>query len=147
MKYYKSDFVYDAVKKCAKKTDELSEKCRNALAFLWDERKRAAFCGVKDFLYEVVGTTAFDAYVLAGENGKDDMTAVRKFISDGAAYADLQSFAAAIRNGDDDDCTNPDDEADAVKILTVHASKGLEFPVVFLARCDAGWGGEVKKAT
>lgn len=146
VKYYKSDFVYDAVKKCAKTSDELSEKCRNALAFLWDERKRAEFCGVKDFLYEVVGTTAFDAYVLAGENGKDDMTAVRKFISDGAAYADLQSFAAAIRNGDDDDCTNPDDEADAVKILTVHASKGLEFPVVFLARCDAGWGGEVRKS-
>lgn len=145
VKYYKSDFVYDAVKKCAKTSDELSEKCRNALAFLWDERKRAAFCGVKDFLYEVVGTTAFDAYVLAGENGKDDMTAVRKFISDGAAYPDLQSFAAAIRNGDDD-CTNPDDEADAVKILTVHASKGLEFPVVFLARCDAGWGGEVRKS-
>ena len=146
VKYYKSDFVYDAVKKCAKTSDELSEKCRNALAFLWDERKRAAFCGVKDFLYEVVGTTAFDAYVLAGENGKDDMTAVRKFISDGAAYPDLQSFAAAIRNGDDDDCTNPDDEADAVKILTVHASKGLEFPVVFLARCDAGWGGKLRQS-
>lgn len=144
VKYYKSDFVYDAVKKCAEKTDELSEKCRIALAFLWDERKRAAFCGVKDFLYEVVGTTAFDAYVLAGENGKDDMTAVRKFISDGAAYPDLQSFAAAIRNGDDDDFTNPDDEADAVKILTVHASKGLEFPVVFLARCDVNWGGGAK---
>lgn len=144
VKYYKSDFVYDAVKKCAEKTDELSEKCRIALAFLWDERKRAAFCGVKDFLYEVVGTTAFDAYVLAGENGKDDMTAVRKFISDGAAYPDLQSFAAAIRNGDDDDFTNPDDEADAVKILTVHASKGLEFPVVFLARCDVKWGGGTK---
>lgn len=143
VKYYKSDFVYDAVKKCAKTSDELSEKCRNALAFLWDERKRAAFCGVKDFLYEVVGTTAFDAYVLAGENGKDDMTAVRKFISDGAAYPDLQSFAAAIRNGDDD-FTNPDDEADAVKILTVHASKGLEFPVVFLARCDTKCSGGVK---
>lgn len=146
VKYYKSDFVYDAVKKCAESNGELSEKCRNSLNFLWEERKRAAFCGVKDFLYEVVGTTAFDAYVLAGENGKDDMTAVRKFISDGAAYPDLQSFAAAIRNGDDDDCTNPDDEADAVKILTVHASKGLEFPVVFLARCDAGWGGEVRKS-
>lgn len=144
VKYYKSDFVYDAVKKCAKKPDELSEKCRNALAFLWDERKRAAFCGVKDFLYEVVGTTAFDAYVLAGENGKDDMTAVRKFISDGAAYPDLQSFAAAIRNGDDDDFTNPDDESDAVKVLTVHASKGLEFPVVFLARCDTKCSGGVK---
>lgn len=144
VKYYKSDFVYDAVKKCAEKPDELSEKCRNALAFLWDERRRAAFCGVKDFLYEVVGTTAFDAYVLAGENGKDDMTAVRKFISDGAAYPDLQSFAAAIRNGDDDDCTNSDDEADAVKVLTVHASKGLEFPVVFLARCDTKCSGGVK---
>lgn len=144
VKYYKSDFVYDAVKKCAESNGELSEKCRNSLKFLWDERKRAAFCGVKDFLYEVVGTTAFDAYVLAGENGKDDMTAVRKFISDGAAYPDLQSFAAAIRNGDDNDFTNPDDEADAVKILTVHASKGLEFPVVFLARCDAGWGGGAK---
>lgn len=144
VKYYKSNFVYDAVKKCAEKTDELSEKCRNALAFLWDERKRAAFCGVKDFLYEVVGTTAFDAYVLAGENGKDDMTAVRKFISDGAAYPDLQSFAAAIRNGDDDDFTNPDDESDAVKVLTVHASKGLEFPVVFLARCDTKCSGGVK---
>lgn len=146
VKYFKGDYVYDAVKKCAESNGELSEKCRIALAFLWDERKRTAFCGVKDFLYEVVGTTAFDAYVLAGENGKDDMTAVRKFISDGAAYPDLQSFAAAIRNGDDNDFTNPDDESDAVKILTVHASKGLEFPVVFLARCDAGWGGKLRQS-
>ena len=144
VKYFKGDYVYDAVKKCAESNGELSEKCRIALAFLWDERKRTAFCGVKDFLYEVVGTTAFDAYVLAGENGKDDMTAVRKFISDGAAYPDLQSFAAAIRNGDDNDFTNPDDESDAVKVLTVHASKGLEFPVVFLARCDTKCSGGVK---
>lgn len=49
VKYYKSDFVYDAVKKCAEKPDELSENAETLWHFLWDERKRAAFCGVKDF--------------------------------------------------------------------------------------------------
>lgn len=38
VKYYKSDFVYDAVKKCAEKPDELSENAET----LW------RFCGTKE---------------------------------------------------------------------------------------------------
>lgn len=145
LKYFCASSVYESVKACAKSDFEISKKCQNALDFLYDCREKSAFSCVKDFLYSVVGATAFDAYVLAGENGKDDMTAVRKFIDDSAPYSDVCSFVASIRNGEDNEYANIDDEVDAVKIMTVHASKGLEFPVVFLVRTDAGWDGDVKK--
>src|SRR5947208_11190852 len=32
----------------------------------------------------------------------------------------------------------PEDSADAVKIMTVHSAKGLEFPIVFLAAMHKG---------
>lgn len=48
---------------------------------------------------------------------------------------DLASFLenlALVSQADDDE------EADAVKLQTLHSSKGLEFPVVFIIGCEEG---------
>ena len=49
---------------------------------------------------------------------------------------DLPRFLAEISMGAEVDALDP--RAEAITLLTLHASKGLEFPVVFLAGCEDG---------
>jgi DNA helicase II / ATP-dependent DNA helicase PcrA len=50
--------------------------------------------------------------------------------------ADLERFLTEISLGAETDALDP--RADAVTLLTMHAAKGLEFEVVFLAGCEKG---------
>jgi uncharacterized protein (TIGR00375 family) len=50
--------------------------------------------------------------------------------------ADLERFLAEIALGAEVDALDP--RADAVTLLTLHAAKGLEFSVVFVAGCERG---------
>ncbi|MBV9095126.1 MAG: ATP-dependent helicase [Streptosporangiaceae bacterium] len=49
---------------------------------------------------------------------------------------DTERFLAEIALGAETDALDP--RADAITLLTLHAAKGLEFDVVFLAGCEAG---------
>jgi uncharacterized protein (TIGR00375 family) len=49
---------------------------------------------------------------------------------------DLQGFLQQIATGAEVDALDP--RAEAVTLLTLHAAKGLEFPVVFLVGCEDG---------
>jgi len=58
---------------------------------------------------------------------------------------DLDGFLAAVAVGGEVDTWDP--RAERVSLLTLHAAKGLEFPVVFLVGCEDGllplrWGSE-----
>ena len=49
---------------------------------------------------------------------------------------DLTRFLQEIATGAEVDALDP--RAEAVNLLTLHAAKGLEFPVVFLVGCEDG---------
>jgi superfamily I DNA/RNA helicase len=58
---------------------------------------------------------------------------------------DLEAFLSEVALGGEVDTWDP--RAERVSLLTLHASKGLEFPVVFLVGCEDGllpliWPGE-----
>jgi ATP-dependent helicase/nuclease subunit A len=99
-----------------------------------------------DLLEEILDETAY-AYELAGpralqarENLKKIRWLVRRLQNHG--YATLARIAEHLdRLSAGDEANAVIDALDAVNLMTVHASKGLEFPVVFLVNLSKGTGG------
>ena len=64
-----------------------------------------------------------------------------QLISAASAAADLPSFLADLTLGEEGDLTRSPAKAytpDSVRLMTLHGSKGLEFPVVFIAGLKRG---------
>jgi len=75
---------------------------------------------------------------------------VEKFLAqarDAAAVMSLDEFVAELELVREENPREPDappeDAADAVKVMTVHSAKGLEFPIVFLASLHKGIDSDV----
>ena len=106
--------------------------------------------GVGALIYKLYHETGL--YALAARNGgKDNLTLLydyaRKF--EAGAFKGLYNFISFINNLIDKKTTFDDaregGEADAVKIVTCHASKGLEYPVEFLVDATARISNKEKK--
>lgn len=65
-----------------------------------------------------------------------ELVAVAKEFEQTADEPDLDSFLARISLVSDLDKANLDE--DTVKLMTIHSSKGLEFPVAFIMGCEEG---------
>jgi superfamily I DNA/RNA helicase len=87
---------------------------------------------------------------LAGAEGAEAIAAIRTandVLTPLAARCgnDLDRFLDELALGAEADTWDP--RADRISLLTLHAAKGLEFPVVFIVGCDDGllplrpWGG------
>ena len=88
------------------------------------------------FLYTLTGLPSLMG---AGEKGRERRDNLRLLLHYARRYDSLQDFLAFIENAkrqklEMKEAVQNDKEAASVKIMTVHGSKGLQFPVVFL--CD-----------
>jgi ATP-dependent exoDNAse (exonuclease V) beta subunit len=88
---------------------------------------------------------AMDRSGYAAESGAREAANIDKFLAQARQAAGemaLDEFVeelAMLRDSNPrEQDAPPEDSSDAVSVMTVHASKGLEFPVVFLAALDKG---------
>ncbi|MBR3391700.1 MAG: helicase-exonuclease AddAB subunit AddA [Firmicutes bacterium] len=120
-----------------------SGRVRSFLAQLTAWRRLAAECGVDQLLLQVYNDTSIMGLVGAMEGGERRQANLDQLHARAHQYQE-QSAAGLFRflcRMDDDrrlysdaDATLPPREgADAVQIMSIHKSKGLEFPVVFVA--------------
>ena len=101
-------------------------------------RTMSSYCGVYDILSAIM-REGFDAYLLS--KGEETISKVNSFINGvkGKDYAaNIPSFLQFFDEVFDDSVSVPS-HADAVKFMTIHNSKGLEFPIVFVANAHRGF--------
>ena len=131
---------YSSLKLCAEGVDETAQKCRNALRGLEKMRLAASDLDVGaavGMLLDISG-----AYVVFGsmDGGMTRRANLNLIAGLASSYTerggrDLGGFVKSLERSRDhgDEFPAPKVAGEGVKIMTIHASKGLEFPVVFLA--------------
>ncbi|HZK42673.1 MAG TPA: UvrD-helicase domain-containing protein [Syntrophomonadaceae bacterium] len=98
---------------------------------------------VEEIIAQVILHTSYDAFLVAQSNGEQKLANVKKLLElvknqTRETYDELGEFLKYVANAKaessmDEQQAVLDSEADnAVKLMTIHQSKGLEFPIVIL---------------
>jgi len=137
-----SDF-YDAVLEAARREDGLGRKLKEFLEQLGGWRTAARRDSVANLVWSVCRDTGYYDFVgglLGGSQRQANLRALyhRALVYGQTAFWGLSGFLQFIdrleEEGYDLAAASPVHEKDdVVRVLSVHKSKGLEFPVVFLA--------------
>lgn len=137
--------IYSCVKCAALEEDNLGKKCAEFLMVLSRWREYSKYMGCARLLwtlYEETGIYAFAGALYGGEEAQANLRLLfeRAKQYESSGYKGLFHFVRYMekleRREEDLSAAKLVGEGhDVVKIMTIHKSKGLEFPVVFLAGC------------
>ncbi len=145
----KAGSYYDAVKKFASEKptrpseEEIFEKVKVFLYHLENWRTKARQGSVTELIWQLYRDTRFYDYVGGMAGGKQRQANLRA-LYDRARQYESTSFRGLFRflrfidrmreRGDDLGVARAlSEQEDVVRLMTIHSSKGLEFPVVFVA--------------
>jgi ATP-dependent exoDNAse (exonuclease V) beta subunit len=111
----------------------------------------SARTGLERLCEEIVAAHDYDLAVLARWDGKRRYANLRKLMRLARSYeglrgADIEGFVQFIRDQEavgaaQLEAVSEEEGADAVRLLTIHAAKGLEFKVVIVADAGRDTGG------
>ena len=140
--FYESILTYDTM--LEEETDQkLRERLRGFLAKLETFRKRVPYTPVHELITELLEETGYLSYITALPAGEQKCANVQMLIEQAIHYEDTSykglfhfvRYIEKLRKYDVDygeaDIINENENA--VRIMSIHKSKGLEFPVVFAA--------------
>ena len=139
----KKTSVYVAVLDAVKNGDE---KCAHFLNILTQLRTFATVSSVSEIIEKISELTSFDLKVSVMNGGETRLSNLNMIIKqaeeyENSGYRGLSGFVRFMKHLMDDkldiprSMTMPGSE-NVVKIMTIHRSKGLEFPICFLADCS-----------
>ncbi|PIZ95109.1 MAG: hypothetical protein COX81_01835 [Candidatus Magasanikbacteria bacterium CG_4_10_14_0_2_um_filter_37_12] len=151
----KSISYYEALKRC--REFQLSEHgvaiCDKLVELIHHAMQRSRFEKPTTVLIEFLENSGYLAYLTQTEEG-GDRNAIRKIrylkqffefieryqesVPDANVFGFVDFYNQVIISGDDGKLYQPTDTPDSINIMTVHASKGLEFKYVFVVNCVEG---------
>lgn len=122
---------------------EVSEKLNRFLQKLSEYRELVTELPIHELLYRILDDTGYARYAAAMPKGAQRKANIEMLLEKAAAYeqTSYQGLFHFIRYMDKLQKYEVDygeaelvsENADAVRIMTIHKSKGLEFPIVFLS--------------
>lgn len=121
-----------------KMDDELSAKLKTFFALAENLRLHAGVSTAKDTLLKLL-SMGLETEIAARENGARRLMRVRKIVAE--AEGSVHAFLSRLARSDYKLDFSEGGGENAVKVLTMHASKGLEYPIVMLAGLDAPFHG------
>ena len=145
---HKTDTFYEAVMWEAKEQADISQKCTRLIDKINTWREYTKFMASDKLLwtlYEETGIYSFCEAVFSEEAGVNlRLLFSRAKAYEASGYKGIFNFIRYIdklkkREEDLSGAVVFDDDTDAVRIMSIHKSKGLEFPVVFVSRCGTGF--------
>lgn len=105
-------------------------------------RKKASYTPIHELLYQVLEETGYQAYVYALPGGEVrqanlEMLVEKAIAYENTSYRGLFHFIRYMEQLQEYDVDFPlaegEEAEDVVRIMSIHKSKGLEFPVVFVS--------------
>ena len=136
--YRDEKFFCDAIEKyMCEKSDGISARLKDFFAILDKYRFVSSFMSVSSLIRRILIDFDYRSYVLSGDGGESEYSGVERFIGklEGKPYnSSIAKFAESADSIADFGNVSSDTTAqgDFVKTSTIHASKGLEYPIVFL---------------
>lgn len=139
------DFPYYYQKVCevAKGDDLISQKCADFLAYLSNWQEQSYYLPVSDLLWKIYEDTDFFSICAVMNNGSKKIANLRLLYYkaeqyEKSHYRGLYHFIDFIKcvqmNGNDmGEAKMIAENQNVVRMMSIHNSKGLEFPVVFCA--------------
>ena len=126
--------------------EDQKDRIRFAAETLTDLRNRKDRIPLSDLLTEAVEQTGYDAAILAEFLGDRKLANLRKLIEmarqfDQGDFFTLKDFVtrlqtSVIEETDEEFATTLPESGDVIRLMSIHQSKGLEFPVVIVADID-----------
>ncbi len=123
-----------------------NKKCKSFLDCLDILRTLSATLGAGDFVRELFEVTGYDALVCAMPGGSQRRANLSLLLDyaekyEQAGHIGISGFIRFVdrvekRQGDMEIANEISESADVVRIMSIHKSKGLEFPVCILADCS-----------
>ena len=136
---------HEAFSTVCEENSELGEKCRNVRSLHQKWQEYAESMRLSDFLWFLMQQTGFYWSVSTEADGELRQANLRMLANEAEkaernGILTLRQFLSNLRNqysfGDQQSATLLGDQDNLVRIMTIHKSKGLQFPVVFCCGMD-----------
>lgn len=121
----------------------LKEKLQDFMVQLENFRRKVPYTAIHDLLWEILEKTGFGNYVASLPSGEQraanlEMLIEKAISFESTSYKGLFHFVRYIEqlkkyDVDYGEANIQDESANVVSLMSIHKSKGLEFPIVFVA--------------
>ncbi len=138
-------FLYEQVKyyyENAAAKEPLRDKLERLFSMLSDYRERVAYTPIKDLIRELIEETGYGAYVGSMPGGDQRLANLELLLEKAGAFQNTSFYGlfhfiryletVQEQEVDFGEANILDENADVVRIMTIHKSKGLEFPICFV---------------
>ncbi|MDD3361099.1 MAG: helicase-exonuclease AddAB subunit AddA [Hespellia sp.] len=139
---------YEAVVKFAKEAEAGNDsdwilRLQHTMRQIARYREMVPYTPIHELLWKMIDETGYGDHILAMPGGAQrkanvDMLVEKAVAFEGTSYKGLFNFIRYIEqlkkyDIDYGEAAMTDDTADVVRLMSIHKSKGLEFPIVFVA--------------